>query len=380
MRREDLKRLGEPYTEPRDRFDRRFHSAIGADVPSANTLVEEIFDDLSDQTFGVLWWQSVPLQERILISDYLYQCAESVETNLVEAKLHYMEWQDVRERINQRYRGVVFRTPYGTIDSKHPPSMAPTDDLLNKLEGMHICGFLRAIGSAVDCLGGVIIGVLGLNLPLRWKGDIGNAERALKDLQPQGTPGSQIQIDFKDLFQTVKTASGPKDWLTWTKQYRNMYVHRGRRLYIGTFVPSKVVLLDAHEQLIPRVDSQLHLAKHPDKSDAETFLRKDMVLNEDAEITLTGVFNSTRNFLEVLSERLVQIWRERRQDPALIEQPATQWSRPALPCDFNGYAPGSIPFGGSEIMLGPIVGRRMIASATIDQYRGIVWANSPWAQ
>jgi hypothetical protein len=47
MRQENINKLSEPYPQPRDRFDRRFHSAIGTNVPSANKLVGEIFNDLS---------------------------------------------------------------------------------------------------------------------------------------------------------------------------------------------------------------------------------------------------------------------------------------------------------------------------------------------
>ena len=157
MRQEDVNKLDEPYTNSRVDTDRRFHSSIGADIPSAGVLVKEIFGDLDTQSFGIYWWASVNVEERILISDYLYQCAESIETNLVEAKLHYLEWLHARERHNERIADVISRTPYGEIQGQMPPSKAPIDDLPNKLEGMHVCGFFRAIGSSLDCLGGAII-------------------------------------------------------------------------------------------------------------------------------------------------------------------------------------------------------------------------------
>ena len=67
MRQEDINTLTEAYTQPRDQFDRRFHSSIGADVPSAGTLVREIFNDFDTTNYGISWWQSVPVHERILI-------------------------------------------------------------------------------------------------------------------------------------------------------------------------------------------------------------------------------------------------------------------------------------------------------------------------
>lgn len=74
MRQEELTKLNEPYTDIKSDIDRRFDSAIGADVPSAITLFNEIYADLDTKSFRISWWQGVPVQERILIGDYLYQC------------------------------------------------------------------------------------------------------------------------------------------------------------------------------------------------------------------------------------------------------------------------------------------------------------------
>jgi len=305
MRKEDINSLSEPYAQSRVTLDRRFHSAIGADVPSAGILVKEIFNDLDIQSHGISWWQSFPAQERILISDYLYQCADSIEVNLVEARLHYLEWLDVRDRQNARLADVISRSPYGELKRKYPPSIAPIDDLPNKLEGMHICGFFRAIGSSLDCLAGVIVGVLGLNSSLRWS-DIGSVEAALKKLQPQGTPGSQVQLDFRDLFESAKKTSGPEDWLAWASQYRNMFVHRGRRLAFGGFVPREVLLLDSEDQVIPRSKTQLHLAKYPDKSDAEAFIRKDVGILCQVQLSLSTKMQTQP--LKVFSKVLEIFW------------------------------------------------------------------------
>lgn len=378
MRQEDVRRLSEPYTEPKVELDRRFHSAIGADVPSAGVLVQEIFNDLDTKSHGISWWKSVPVEPRILISDYLYQCVDSIEVNLTEAQLHYLEWLDVRAKQDARLADVVTRTAYGELKPKHPPSIAPIDDLPNRLEGMHICGFFRAIGSALDCLAGAIVGVLGLNASLRWS-DIGSAEATLRKLTPQGTLGSQVQIDFRDLFETSKKNSGPEDWLAWASQYRNMFIHRGRRITFGGFVPREVLFLDADEQIIPRSRVQRHLAKYPDKSDMEAFIRKDVVLNEDADTTFKGIFKSTRGFEETICKRLVSIWLERRVNPSLIEQPTTQWNTKIKSCNFNGYDKNAPPLNYDEMMGSPILHKRMWVGAVFDQQRSI-WANSPWNQ
>jgi hypothetical protein len=377
MRQEDINKLKEPYVQPRDQFDRRLHSAIGADVPSAGSLVKEIFNDLDTNTYGISWWQSVSVHERILIGDYLYQCVEGIEVNLLEAKLHYLEWLDVRDKQDEHLVNAVTITPSGPT-MKHPPSLAPIDDLPNKLEAMHICGFFRAIGSSLDCLGGAIIGVLGLDSNLRWN-DIGAAEAALKKLKPQGTPGSQLQVDFRDLFETVKNDSGPKDWFAWATQYRNMFIHRGRRISTNEFVPREVILFGPNNRPIPRVRVQTHLAKYPDNSEAEALVKNDSLLNEDADVTFNGIFKSTRDFEETLCEQLLSIWAARRHNPALIEQPAKQWNTKIKPCAFDGYDASAPELNFGMMMTSSVLHKRMWAAASFDQLRSL-WTNSPWAQ
>lgn len=378
MRNADFNKLNKPYNERNGLFDHRFEAAIGADIPSAEKLVEDIFNDLDVNTFGVRWWSSLPTQERILISDYLYQSVNGIEDNLVEAKLHLLEWIDAREKNNDKIADVISRNKFGELQVKMPPSKNAQDDLLNKLEGMHICGFLRAIGSSLDCLGATIIGVLALPTSLR-RSDIAKAEKALNKIQPLGDKGSQIQFDFKDLFERFKKSVGPEDWLEWTDQYRNMYVHRGRRTTFHQIVPRENPIYDANGKWIPRANSTTHLAKYPDRSDAEALIKgKDVQLNEDAEVTLKGIFNSARNLNENLCEELLKIWRERRNDPFCLEQPQVQWDNKIRPCNFTGYTQNIEPFNADVMISNPITLRRMLASSLEDKQRNF-WNNSNWS-
>lgn len=171
---------------------------------------------------------------------------------------------------------------------KHPPYIAPIDDLINKLEGMHVCGFFQSIGSTLDCLGAAIIGVLGLPRKLR-RSNIAKAEDALNKLQSTGTPGNQIQIEFKAFFDSVKTASGVTGWLEWSDQYRNTFIHRGRRYTFNQVTPRPSLVLDKDGRSRPITTSTMHLVREPDKSDAEGFMHSNVVLNEDADVTLSGI-------------------------------------------------------------------------------------------
>lgn len=378
MRNEEMDRLSQPYTTARGNLDRRFYSSIGADVPHASELLSEIFNDLDERTFGVSWWESLPPEERILISDYLYQCVDGIEKGLGEAKLHYFEWLEARDKQNQRIANVISRNEYGELEQKMPASHAAIDDLPNKLEALHLCGFFRAIGSSLDCLGAAIIGVLGLPAPLR-KSDIISAEKALARITAANSQGEQLQLDFKAFLESVKQRSGPEDWFEWTMQYRNMFVHRGRRIIYNQMKPREVLLLDHLERIIPRATSSLHMATHPDKSDAEALIQNRIVLNEDADVTFNGIFASCRNMLEVVTENLLSIWRERRANPTLIEQPADQWSSLFKPCKFTGYTPNAEPLGADTMISHPVLRHRMLSASVDDAHRGL-WLNSKWNQ
>ena len=141
---------------------------------------------------------------------------------------------------------------------------------------MHVCGFFQAIGSTLDCLGATIIGVLGLDTRLR-KSDIVRAEQALNRIETTGTPGNKIQVDFKTFFDSVKHDSGPTGWLEWSDQYRNMFIHRGRRYTFNQMTPRPSLVLDKDGQSRIITSSTMHLVSEPDKSDAEGFMHGNVV-------------------------------------------------------------------------------------------------------
>ena len=97
MKKHYLEELRKPYHHATSIDDDRFAIALGIDCSATRILFDEIFQDLDDQCYGVGWWAPHPgTARRILISDYLLQCVESIKTNLIEARLHLMEtfdWQ-----------------------------------------------------------------------------------------------------------------------------------------------------------------------------------------------------------------------------------------------------------------------------------------------
>ncbi len=80
---------------------------------------------------------------------------------------------------------------------------------------------------------------------------------------------------------------------------------------------------------------------------------------------------------EAICERLVDIWRQRRADPSLIEQPATQWDSNFKLCFFRGYDANAEPIEKDVVIGSGVMLDRMISSGTVDS-RLAMWKNSPW--
>ncbi len=358
--------------------NRRFESFIDADLPSAANLAARILEDLDPKTHGVSWWTSLPTQERILIGDYLFQCTSGIELNLAEAKLHYLEWLGATQEENERIANGAWLDLQGGAHFKRPRSRAPIDDLPGRLERMHLCGFFRAIGSSLDCLGAAIIGVLGLSASLRY-GDLRSSEKALHNLVPGEDAGTQIQVRFREFLLEAKRTVGANDWMRWTDQYRNMFVHRGRRASYHEIVPRDHLFYDARGQIIPRVTSKLHLARYPDRSEIEALVvGKNTLLNEEADETMRGVFQSCRQLEEETCKRLGSIWDERKNEPGLIEQPIDQWKAKIKSTNFLGYNLAREAFSFDELTINPSLAHRMLSAAVDDRQRSL-WDGSEWA-
>jgi hypothetical protein len=377
MKQDDLEKLAVPYSNDDEiESGRRFAVSVGASVASAGDLVSEIIADLDTTNFGISWWGLVPLQERILISDYLYQCVFDIETNLVEAKLHYLELKAIRDKQDQRIADSVTFT--GSMPKFKPPKAhRPLDELADKLEGLHLTGFFRAIGSSLDCLGAAIVGVLGLQIKNLRRCYLNSTEKYLDKICAANT-ASQMERDFFVLYKQAKTNSGPTDWMLWAMQYRNALVHRGRLVTQHHLMPDERKSVGRKGKQDKVITRQLvHLRKQPDKSEAESWIEsKYTTLSDDANATLIGVFKNTREFHETICNALVGIWKTRRANPSLVVQPAIQWSDVASRNSFPGYKSG-VSIGFDEVTVGPIFMRRLRAAAVLDTDRQM-WDKSRW--
>ncbi|MGO9662339.1 MAG: hypothetical protein ACLP66_03385 [Polyangia bacterium] len=340
MRPEDFERLSVPYEsgDPNGRDD-AFADVIGAGVPSIRALLADLLTDLDVGRFGIGWWTSYPelgTKRRILISDQLYLCVYSIERNLAEAYLHDLEAKEQHEiHGTQLARSCAVREN-GLIAFRHPDRTRPSDDLPGRLGTLHIAGFFRGLVSAIDCLGGAIVGVAGLPLPI-LKADM---SVALRWLAREKAP-SPRQRELGEALRQIICAAGPTGWFDWAIDYRNMLVHRGRRLQGGR-IDIESHLVDLQGKPVLKSVPVLQLATDPALSDVEAFLAwkdGDPVLGEDADVTMTGLLASTKATLAKTGTLLLDLWHERRANPPLIVQPSQQWPKvPSGPSSgFRGY-------------------------------------------
>jgi hypothetical protein len=292
---------------------------------------------------------------------------------MVDAQMHRLSLEhcDDEERRVQQHM-VSLRPVQGGLafDMQHPVRTNAQEDLPRVLGDLHRVGFFRAIGSALDCLGTVLVGVMAVPIGL-VASDLGKARRWLRRLSstPIRSPGGRMQAAFSSFLEAAIADAGPEDWLPWTLGARNMYVHRARRLQLSTVTPRKTGII-GHDG-VPQVLSEVtqHLARSPLHSDVEVLSASayDPVLNEDASTTIAGVFKSAAALIEAVSAGLTRAWHLRRRGPALLEQPLVQWKTPAPPASrFAGYAPGSRPFGHNAMLTNPEVVRRLKVAALDD--------------
>lgn len=373
MRPSDLSALSKLYEGDGRSSDAAFADAIQADAPSLRELASEIAGDMDreDGIWGVGWWFPHPgTKRRILISDYLLRAASNVETNLVEAKVHLLELASALEEEDRFIERAIDYDDEGGIQIAMPTRSAAIDDLPRILRDLHIAGFFRAIGSALDCLAAAAVGVLAIPERIQFT-DLGRVRAALEK-----GPGADSAV--ADLWQPVKdtvaaAAASQPGWLEWTLDYRNTLVHRARPVTMMSLKPEQTVL--RHDRPVPhiRTSSATMLARQPRLWDIEVMSSAgdDPVLTEDVRTTLDGVFGCGREMCEEVGVLLASAWAARRADPSLVAQPAKQWPKIPSASDpgFRGFSPGDEPYDPGLLSGAGDLIRRMQASSVLDGFR-----------
>lgn len=308
-------------------------------VATANTPLPD------ESSFGIGWWSGYTMgtRRRVLVGDYLLETAHAVADNLIEARLH---WSAVRAHLLEGGSGMRPETGLRYLDDRQTQ--------------LHVAGMLRAVASTSDCLGALAVGVLGLSSEAGGRGearaykilfaDYGTLERWERNALPR-IAGGRARDFQRDAVAAVRAAfqSEPPGWFQWARQYRNTFMHRGRR------------------QQSWHQDIGLRLPRSPECSEMHSLILSGTYpgcLDESAEVTLRGVFVRTESAVTSACGTLLAAWRQRRAEPTLIQQPIEHWPDigPERSSGFDGFAPRELPHTPTAVV-SPSQVHRMLSGA-----------------
>ena len=342
----------------------RVHEILGVRIAAADRLRTAILQDLSSTSHGIEWWmKSGDTQRRILVSDQLMAASASITTNLTEAVLHQWEHKSAWELVERRYARVC--KPDGTLNF---PEFATAADLVPELVStMHVAGFFRALGSALDCLAATTIGVAAIPQDI-LKADFAGIHAWLRGERNKADLRHSIHTALLDRIDDAARQAGPPGWLEWMFAYRNMIVHRGRRTELRA-MKVDAQILDAAGKPVPRTTPIAVLLREPGVSNVAAFVRlrmEQLTLSENADVTLTECVRSCVYLARTILGFLLDVWVQRRQDPEQLLQPLDrQWPEVSTQTQiaFDGYAPGTVHVDFDKAINNDVDVRRLEAAA-----------------
>jgi hypothetical protein len=328
---EEVTRLSEPYegeVKPEEPGLLRVAGPLGLNLATSVALGDEIVDDLDKAVHGIGWWKAYPdldQQTRILLSDYLAACARAIPDNLVEAQVERLEHDHAAEDFRKWLSRGVTAGERSTVE----PPRSPYEELATHRVQTHLAGVLRAWGSALDCVGGCIIGVVGLPSNL-VKADL---DTALKSLAKE-SPGNQVLTQLQADLQQAEAAAGPAGWRDWLLGMRNTYVHRGRRsvTWSGNLEGNEVVDFNLRLPIAPAL-TEIDGVIHAGGVMAATF-------TAPASGILDELTKTVDRYVDEACRVLAELWLKRRANPALLAQNPKQWKQPEgliVPPAFRGF-------------------------------------------
>jgi hypothetical protein len=240
-----------------------------------------------------------PFSVRAIASDLILTAADAVETNLVEAVLHanaYAEWLGPNGR----------RMP--------GPDQSEREDLEAARAESEVVGLFRTMGSVLDCLSAVVIGVLRLPQSLQ-RADASLLAGGLDRLLATGMQGPEEQVVWarRVADEMSSRRSDPPGWLEWLVEMRNRVVHRGRQ--ISTWLPrttrpgQRKLLVETRAELRYLLRFEPHLRRQPWHPEMEALRAgQDLWLAEPTKETLAGLLSRVNRVVEAISELLVECW------------------------------------------------------------------------
>lgn len=360
MRAEDRRVLKARYTAL-NLGHYEFAEPLGVHLSNTQKLYSLLFASLDEENYGIGWWQcytDLDFKRRILISDQLIQSLQAIQVNCIEARLSASSFFDGWDKQNQMIKNGI-KIINGKPIFQYPERVSRLDDLPSYMTDLHLKGFLSSVCSAVDCLAAVCVGVMGLRTSLIKVG-YPSLLNHLRDRTDFAYANSKQQ-ELLERLQALENDAGPEKWLNWLFDFRNMSVHRGRRISFSQIFPHPS---STYKKPLARAVPML--VTNPAVSEIESL--KDgshEMLSESAEDSINASLKSCILFIESVVEYLTIVWNERIENPDLISQPKDQW-KTIRNGDFNsfrGYNPNSISTAISQVTMHPSNIKRMRSAA-----------------
>lgn len=363
MKKDDAAHWKQRYSNSLDGPpDLRLAKFTGLPLENVVALGDEILADLSPAIYGVGWWQHhLPARERVLISDHLLACTRAISHNILEAQAGLLAYREA----TADFDALLQRGCKSGGEWEHPAPRGPWDDLVGIREDAALAAIVRALGSALDCLGGATVGVCGLPANI-VRADLTTARKTLgkvAEADPHGLSAAMLRV-----FTDAITKAGPTGWLSWLTELRNTIVHRGRRV---TTISQTVI--DRGRKVEPLLESVRVLPSSPGATEVDSWAKTGgyfgSLLREPADTTLNGVLRSTVVTVDAVCAELRRVWARRREDQELIRQPAAQWKDEQTVAPFSGYEPDSTLMADATALA--------VADELLRRLQAAAWAPKP---
>jgi|HubBroStandDraft_6_1064221.scaffolds.fasta_scaffold79768_2 hypothetical protein len=320
-------------------------------------LIEQLESDFSAADGGYRQLHALvdPIQ-RAVVSDQICMSASAVRSNLVEARLH-----------EQRLSQIV-----GDSGVPFPAEETYGEDLRRNAErDMEIIGCTRAMGSALDCLGAVAVGIMRMPRAITQASFLDIERVATGKVVAAATTDQQRA--WKGLHELCKAhrEKPPDGWSEWLMDMRNLNVHRARQTHIqlqrirDKHQPQAVVVTSEPEEMLKMTARfDLHLRRRPNLPDMLDFISSpsttDLWIDEPATTTLAGMFIAVNELVEEAAQLLASWWRYARKWPDVFPPPAAKWALQSPPWpSFGGVAPRATPFPIGKSHVGPLQHERL---------------------
>ncbi len=333
-----------------DQMRREFIANLGVELEHTQQLGDRLLDSVRAENGGFTFFADLPLDARAIASDQVVGAARAVEANLVEARLH--------ESNHGALAAGGFGLPVTLEDHERAARI-----------GAETVAFFRAIGSTLDCMAALLIGLLRVPQSIRRA-----SFTVILRLDPADAASPTLGALWSGLKALVDAhGDDPPDWLRWTLEMRHALMHRARLLDMlvarETDLPQLALPRHVMRDLaVERLRADHHFRRKPWLPDMEHLADgqtriADAILREPESVTIRGVAASTNTLVEACSRWLLSEW---STIASVVASPADQWRiEPPQTINFAGFVPDHEMPEVRAMMISPRDQERVRLAATV---------------